>query len=354
MKLARKIINWVLLMLLAGGAVILVVYMASREGGYTEAKGTYHSPTVFAMDTTLDITIQGRDKAQAKADSAAVIAVARKIENETSMFKAGSDVQKVNAQAGVAPVQVNDSTLFLARTAVEYAQKMGGAFDVTIAPVVRLWGFYDQKYRVPSPEEVSAALRLVDYRDIVLDEANRSVMLRRKGMEMDLGGIAKGYAVSEMARVLKERGVLHALINFGGAIGAVGNKVDGQDWVVGIKDPRSEGGALMGELKINDDFVSTSGDYERYFIKGGKRYFHIFDPATGYNPVGVISTTIVGPNGTLCDTLSKILVMGVEKGLDFMKTQPEYQALIVDSSGKVFFTPQMKSKYVISVEDRVI
>ena len=353
MKATRKIINWILITLLAAGVVLVVVYLASREAGLAEPKGTYHSPTVFAMDTTLDITIQGRSAEQAKQDTAAAVALAHRIENKTSRFKPQSDIVKINSQAGVAPVKVSDETVALIKKAQEFSTRMGGAFDITVAPLVKLWGFYDQKYRIPSPQEIAQALTLVDYHKVILDEANKTVMLANKGMEIDLGGIAKGYAVGQMASLFKERGVQHALINFGGAIGAVGGRIDGKDWVVGIKDPRGQAGSLVGELNVKDGFVSSSGDYERFFIRNGKRYFHIFDPKTGYNPTEVISTTVVGPDGTTVDALSKILVLGPVRGLEFMKTQPDYEAMFIDADGQIRLTPGFKTKYAINVKDHI-
>lgn len=352
MKRTRSAVNIVLISLLALGAVVLVVYLASRESG-GEPKGTYHSPTVYAMDTILDITIQGRTTEQAKADAEAAIELAHKIEAETSQFKAQSDVSKINAQAGIAPVPVSENTLLIVKTALDYSKQMNGAFDVTVAPVVKLWGFYDQKFRVPSEQEITEALSRVGYQKVSLDEANKTVMLTEKGMAMDLGGIAKGFAVGEMVELLKERGVKHALVNFGGAIGALGKRVDGKKWVIGIKDPRGKGGDLVGEIEVEDDFVSSSGDYERYFMKDGKRYFHIFDPSTGRNPTEVISTTVVGPNAMLADTLTKILVMGRDEGLEFMKSHPDYEALVIDSAGKTFVTPNMDDKYKIQVKEQI-
>lgn len=353
MKKTKKALNIVLIALLALGTVVLVVWLASREGGYSEPKGTYHSPTVFAMDTTLDLTVQGRSTAQAKADTDAAVALAHKIEGETSRFKPRSDVEKINAQAGVAPVKVSDDTYRIIEESLKYSRLTGGAFDITVAPLVKLWGFYDQKYRVPAADEVARAKSLVDYRKVQLDPVNKTVMLADKGMQIDLGGVAKGYAVGELSQMLKARGVRHALVNFGGAVGAVGNRVDGKDWVVGIKDPRGTSGEIIGQLNLKDGFVSTSGDYERFFIKDGKRYFHIFDPATGYNPQNAMSTTVAGPSGMDADILSKIIVMGQQRAMEFMKTQPEFQGLFIDGAGKVYLTPQFKSKNAVDVKNRI-
>lgn len=354
MKHLRSIFSIVLVTIAAAGAVVLVVFLSSRGSGTGEARDTYHSPTVFAMDTTLDITIQGRTARQAKADAAAAIALARKIESHSSRFAAESDVSRINASAGASPVKVHDDTLYLVWKSIEYGKVMGGGFDITVAPIVDLWGFYDQKYRIPSQAEIDSVLPLVDYSKIVADQAAGTIFLPEKGMQIDLGGVAKGYAVQQMYRLLQQRGVNSALINFGGSVGALGRRSDGKQWVIGVKHPRGEGGALVGELRAENTFVNTSGDYERYFIKGGKRYYHIFDPATGYQPSGVISTTVVGPDAMVADILSKApFVMGLRKGLDFIKSQPGFEALAIDETGKVFYTPDMKNKYVITMMEKI-
>jgi thiamine biosynthesis lipoprotein len=349
MKKIKSIYSIILVALLAVGTVVLVVFLSNRQGGSGEPKDTYHSPTVFAMDTTLDVTIQSRGAAQARADVDAVVKVARAIEAHTSRFKTDSDVSKINADAGMAPVSVHPDTLFLVQTALDYARATNGAFDITVAPISELWGFYNQKYRLPSSQEINNLLPLVDYTKVRVDPAAGTVLLADKGMQIDLGGIAKGYAVQQMYKLLKQRGVRHALINFGGAVGALGRRSDGKQWVVGIKHPRDSGGQLLGELR-----VSSSGDYERYFIQDGKRYCHIFDPSTGYQPRRVISTTVVGPDSTAEDMLSTALfVMGPQKGLEFMKSRSKTEALIVGSAGNIYFTPKMKNKYVIEVSENI-
>jgi FAD:protein FMN transferase len=306
------------------------------------------------MDTTLDITIQGRSGKQAAADADAAIARAREIESRTSRFDPGSDVSLINKNAGTAPVSVSDETMYLVRKSIEYGRAMGGGFDITVAPVVSLWGFYDQKYRVPYQSEIDAALALVGSQKIVIDEAAGTVFLPSKGMEIDLGGVAKGYAVQQMYELLRRRGVKSALVNFGGSVGALGRRSDGKKWVVGVKHPRAEGGALVGELQVEDTFVNTSGDYERYFVKDGKRYFHIFDPATGHQPEGTMSVTVVGPDAMVADILSKApFVMGTQRGLQFIEGQEGFEALAIDSTGKVTYTPNMESEYVVTMMEHI-
>lgn len=334
--------------------VVVVVAVVVLPLLFRSRDTAYHSPTLFAMDTTLDITLEGRSKEQAKGDVAASFALVENIESLTSRFNPGSEVSRINEGAGVAPVEVSAETLDIIKNSLEYSRLTDGAFDITIAPVAKLWGFYDQNYRVPTPEEVAQARSLVDWRKVTVDEQNGTVMLTDKGMEIDLGGVAKGYAQDAVYDLLKDRGVEHGLVNFGGSVGAIGRKTDGKKWVVGIKDPRGETGTeLLGEITAENEFVSSSGDYERFFERGGKRYFHIFNPSTGYNPEGVISTTVVGPNGKITDILStSVLVLGKEKGLALLETLKNYQGLAVGSDGGVSTTPGFEA-YVITIKEHV-
>ena len=354
MKQLRSIVSIITVTVLAAGAVLLVAFLSSRGGGAGEPPGTYHSPTVFAMDTTLDITIQGRGAAQAEEDSAAAVALAREIESRTSRFKPDSDVSLINAGAGATAVTVHPDTMDLVRKSLEYATMTEGAFDITIAPVAQLWGFYDQEYRVPEASEVEAALSLVDYTKVVMNDVGGTVMLTDAGMSIDLGGVAKGYAVERMCDLLRERGVKSALVNFGGAVGAIGRRVDGRKWVIGIRHPRDDGGALVGELEVEDAFVSSSGDYERYFIRDGTRYCHLLDPATGRQPGGVISATVIGPDSTAADVVSTALfVYGTDRGMEFMAGLPRFEALVIDREGEVVYTRNMEAQYVTTMPERI-
>jgi thiamine biosynthesis lipoprotein len=351
MKHAKSLFFSILVALLAAGSIILLVFLVN--GGSGEGSGGYHSPTYFAMDTTLDITIQGRDEKLARQDVKAALQLVRKIESYTSRFKEGSDILLINEKAGSGQVRVHPETLAIIERSLELSQLSGGAFDVSVAPVVKLWGFYDQKYRVPSQQEIDNARALVDYRQIAVNGADGTVTLSRPGMEMDLGGVAKGYATGAVCDLLRDRGVKSGLVNFGGAVGAIGLRSDGKPWVVGIKSPRGNPEDLLGELKVSNEYVSSSGDYERFFIEDGKRYCHIFDPATGRQPTGVMSVTVVGPDSANADVLSTALfVLGPQKGLELLSKFGGYEAVFVDGSGKVESSKGM-SRYVIEMRPHV-
>ena len=345
MRYAKGIVSALLIALLATGSIILLVWLSGRNSS-GEGQAGYSPPTLFAMDTTLDFIILGRTDEQAKADVTAALAIAKEIEADTSLFKAGSDVSQINRMAGKAPVKVHPDTMAITSKSVEYSEKMGGALDITIAPVEQLWGFYNQKYHVPTDQELSVVLPLVNYKDIVMDPAAGTIMLKREGMMMDLGGEAKGYALGAMAAKLRERGVKNAVINFGGSVAAIGKGRKGNGWVVGVKDPRGDAGGLKGSLLITDGFVSTSGDYERFFVKDNIRYCHILDPKTGRQPRGVTGVTVAGPDPFLEDVVdTPLLVMGPEKGMPFIETQSGFDAIFVLQDGSTVMTPGIKTKY---------
>ncbi|MDD5748826.1 MAG: FAD:protein FMN transferase [Actinomycetota bacterium] len=345
MKYVKTIIKTLAILIFAGLLVTVPLLMRGHSS-------TYHSPTIFTMDTTLDITIEGRGK-NSKNDAEACFEVARRIESKTSRFKKESDVSKINKLAGISPVKVSDDTFQIINRSFELSKLTDGAFDITIAPVMKIWGFYGKKYKIPETSEIKEALELVGWKKVKIDSASRTVMLTKKGMEIDLGGIAKGYALDELCRTLRKRGVRSALVNFGGSIGVVGKRPDGKDWVIGIRNPRGQGADILGEVRVKNCFISTSGDYERFFTKNNKRYFHIFDPSTGFNPENTISATVIGSSGTTTDAFSTALVvMGAENGIPFMDGMKNYSCLVVDSNGKVLKSKNMK-EYVIGLKGRI-
>lgn len=345
MRYAKGIVSALLIAALATGSIILLVWLSGRNSTGRNESG-YAPPTLFAMDTTLDFIIRGRGEEQAKKDVAAAYALAKDIEAHASLFEPESDVSKVNAGAGKSAVKVQADALYMVEKSVEYGDKTGGAFDITITPVEALWGFYDQKYRVPSDVEIASALQLVNYKDIVVDHNASTVMLKKTGMRMDLGGVAKGYAVEVMCKLLERRGVKSALVNFGGAVGTIGKRANGGAWVVGIRSARGQSGDLAGSMLVSDNYVSSSGDYERFFIRNGVRYCHILDPRTGKQPGGVVSVTVVGSNSTVNDILSTALfVMGPSIGKQFIETQSGCDALFIEDDTKTEITPGMTAKY---------
>jgi thiamine biosynthesis lipoprotein len=190
---------------------------------------------------------------------------------------------------------------------------------------------------VPSDDERRRTLPLINYRAVELDARTRSIRYHQTGMRINLGGIAKGYAVERGAHLLRERGVWHAHLNAGGDSRVVGDR-RGQPWMIGVRNPR-ERDAVVARLPLVDEAISTAGDYERFFDRDGVRYHHILDPSTGLPSTGVRSVTVIGPDATMTDGLdTAVFVMGVRRGMALIASLPEYEAIIVDDSGKLFYS----------------
>lgn len=256
----------------------------------------------------------------------------REIEDRMSANRDGTDVDAVNRAAGDHPVKVHPDVLAVLGDALKFAALSGGALDPTIGPLVKLWNIGTDDARVPAPEEIAAALPLVDYRDVVVDEAAGTVFLARAGMRLDLGAMAKGYAADEVARIIAARGISRAIVDLGGNIMAVGERQDGQSWRIGVQDPSSERGEHIGIVAVRNKTLVTSGVYERFFIApDGVRYHHILSSEDGY-PVknGLLSVTIVADKSMDADCLSTaVFALGPEKGRKLVESLPGVEAIFI-------------------------
>jgi len=234
----------------------------------------------------------------------------KRIDSLLSKYERNSEVSRLNNSGELA---VSNDTIYILRKSREFNLYSDGAFDVTIAPLMDIWGFTDKKYHLPKDTEIKKTLELVGDDKIIFNDTNNVVKFVLPGMKIDLGAIAKGYAVDCAVKKLKEAGIKSCLINAGGQIYALGDKF-GQPWKVAVKNPRGKG--ITDYLMLKDEAVATSGDYEQYFLAKGKRYSHIFDPRTGYPAESkVISVTIIAPDGLTADALAtSIFVLGKSKG----------------------------------------
>ena len=297
------------------------------------------SHTFFAMDTVMTVTVPDANSALLTACEEEV----RRLEALFSVTDEASEIARLNAAGKAA---LSDETAAVLRFALDMGDKTGGALDVTLYPVVRAWGFTTAAgdYRVPDDDELAALTALVDWRQVALEGAEASLP---EGAMVDLGAVVKGYASDRLAALLREGGTGSALIDLGGNICCVGAKQNGKAWRIGIRDPKDTSG-FVGALSVTDKAVVTSGSYERFFTaEDGAVYGHIFDPATG-RPAdsGVISATVVGENGMLCDALSTALyVMGVEKAGELLKTIDGVDAVLVDEDGVLWITRGLKDAF---------
>ena len=315
-------------------SALLFLTGCSAESSPEPVQGTF-----FAMDTMMDFTIYGESGLIKQSES-----LIASLESLVSVTDANSELYAIN-QTGSGTLTGKASSLM--EQALEICRRTDGALDLSIYPIVRAWGFTTGSYQVPDEAEIQALLPLVDYRKIQYDAATGTVTLP-EGMEIDLGSVAKGYAGQLAAQMLREHGVQSALLNLGGNVQTVGAKPDGSPWQIGIKDPQGEDAMMV--LSVEDQAVVTSGGYERYFEQDGQTYWHIMDPSTGHPAdSGLISVTIVGDEGVVCDGLSTALfVMGLEKAADLWAQSGDFEAVFVTASGEVYITEGLRDRFALT------
>ncbi|KAF5054642.1 ApbE family protein [anaerobic digester metagenome] len=301
------------------------------------AEANMHEMTTFAMDTVMLFTIYHENGEQILTDTEQEI---RRLERLFSVTLKDSEISKLNQQSGLDAVKLSGDTEEVLRRGKEIGELTNQAFDIAISPVVKAWGFTtDGEKHVPAQETLERLLPLTNIDDLVIDENASTAQLLKKGMSVDLGGIAKGYASDKIAALLKEKGVNSALFSLGGNIGAIGTKPNGENWKVAIENPLNAND-YVGLLTIQDCFVITSGGYQRFFEENGKRYHHIIDSNTGYPADrGLLSVTIISKDGTKADGLSTALfVMGLDKAVQLWRSSNDFEAVFVTEDGRVIAT----------------
>jgi len=287
------------------------------------------------MGTRVAVELWSEDAALATRAMEAVIAEMRRTDALMSTYRPESQLSAVNAHAFERPVTVDPEIIEVVARSFDFSRMSGGAFDVTYASVGYLYDY--RAHQRPSGEQVAAALPTIDYRQVQVDRERNTIRFLRPGMRIDLGGIAKGYAVDRSIEMLRELGIEHAMVNAGGDTRLLGDR-RGKPWIVGVRDPRNEG-RMVTRLPLENEAISTSGDYERYFEEDGVRYHHILVPGTGDVARAVRSATIIGPDATLTDGLSTtVFVLGVERGMELVSRLPGVEAVIVDKDGRIFYS----------------
>ena len=301
---------------------------------------------VFAMDTYMSLTAYGSNSEEA------VSKAVQEINRLDAMFSVGnedSDVTKINENGSG---EVSEETAFIMNRAMQVSEKTNGAFDITIYPLMELWGFTTKNYRVPESNEIAEALKSVSYTNV---SVNGQQVALTGGSSIDLGGIAKGYTSSRVIQIMKDCGIEHAIVNLGGNVQVLGTKTDGSDWRVAIQNPASEN-SYLGILSTADKAVITSGGYERYFEQDGQVYHHIIDPQTGYpSDSDLTSVTIVCSDGTIADALSTALFV---KGLDGAKElyrsgAIDFDMILFDGS-RVYVSEGIASGFSTGMDKEII
>ncbi len=285
----------------------------------------------FLMSTIVEITVVGTEEQSRQAMMLAFEEI-RRIDGLMSVYNPDSEVSRVNEAAGEFAVRVSADTLEVVSESLRIARLTNGAMDITVAPLMELWGFGNGENRVPPDDELQEKLLLVDYRKVLADADSSTVRLDLPGMRIDVGGIAKGYAVDSAIRVMKEAGIRNALISAGGDIYAMGAPPGKESWKIGIRHPRARAD-LLGILELKDRAVATSGDYENFFEVDGKRYCHIMDPGTGRPVQGIMSVTILADTAAEADALATaIFPLGADKGMKLIESLEGVDGIMVTGS----------------------
>lgn len=319
-----------------------------RQGGTDEV--TSESRDIFAMDTYMTVTAYGADAKEAVDDAEAEI---NRLDQLLSTGDEESEIARLNVNKSGT---LSEDGGYLVERALELYDETDGAFDIAVYPIMQAWGFPTKQFQVPEQSTLDALLPLTDAGLIRYDAGTREISFEQDGMEIDLGGIAKGYTSSRIVDIFKEHGITSGLINLGGNVQVLGGKMDGTDWRVAVQSP-DDSDEYVGILSIRDKAVITSGGYERYFEQDGVTYHHIIDPATGYPAeTGLKSVTVVSSDGTLADGLStSLFVMGKDKACEFWKAHSdEFDFILMADDNTLYVSEGIADAFSSDYDTEVI
>lgn len=302
----------------------------------------------FLLGTIVDISLYDkRDEAiiDKAFDRIREIEAKMTINNATT-----SEIIDLNNASGISEVKLSSDTFKVLERGKYYSELTNGRFDITVGSIVKLWNIGTDYAAVPEPDILEQKRELIDYKKLQLDRSKLTAKLEDKGMQVDLGAIAKGYAADEVAKVLKENGVQHAVINLGGNVLTVGGNLQNKPWKIGIQDPFNPRGEYLGIITVQDETVVTSGTYERYFEQNGKIYHHILDPRTGYPvendiaSVSIITTKSIDGDGNS----TSVLLLGLEEGMKLIESQAGVDAIFITYDKKLYITSGIKDRFTVT------
>lgn len=280
------------------------------------------------MWTKFEIVAYGTERPRLVAAANAAFEEIDRLDRQMSNYSQGSDLTHINRTAAKAKVRVEKELFELLKLALDYSRTTDGTFDITVGPLMKVWGFFKGQGRLPEPNELKTVLAKTGYAHVTLDTRARTIRFDREGVELDLGGIAKGYAVDKAAEILRESGVTAALITCGSSIVAIGAPPGEPSWRVDVSNPLDPSNRLTS-IELKDQALSTSGCYEKIFTLNGKTYCHIMDPRTGYPIQEMLSATVLTPRGVDAEVFSKaLMVLGVEKAKNFVKQRKDIRAIL--------------------------
>jgi len=310
-----------------------------------------YSKVEFLMDTVVEIKVYHKRKAEAEKAINSSMEEMKRVEQKMSCFFSGSEVSRINKDAFLEEkkgsllvegwIPISDELFSLLEESVLLSKLTKGCFDITIYPLWKIWKFEGENIEVPGKGKIERVLKLVAYKNMILQ--NGKISFAKKGMGIDLGGIAKGYAVDAAIKVLKDKNINSAIVNAGGDMYVLGRK-QGKSWRIGIRHPRREG-EILGTIEVEDKAIVTSGDYERFFFSGGKKYHHIINPKTGYPADECQSVTIVAKEATFADGLATgIFILGPKEGMALIENLEGVEGVIVNKEGDVSVSSGLVSK----------
>ena len=291
------------------------------------------------MGNRFDLGVVGDDEVKANQALEKAIIEIKRIEALLSTYQANSQINQVNSNAGISPVKVDEEVFNLVERAQRISELTQGAFDLSYGSLDKsLWNFDQNMKQLPSKELAKNAVHLINFKNILLDRANETIFLAKKGMRIGFGGIGKGYAADQAKKVLVKEGFMNGVVNASGDMCAWGKRADGDDWTVGISNPDFPMDVLS-EFSLNESAVATSGNYEKFVLIDGQKYSHTIHPKTGFPMQGIKSVTVFAPFAELADALTTpIAVMGVEVGLHLMNQMKGVACIIIDDANQVFST----------------
>jgi thiamine biosynthesis lipoprotein len=301
------------------------------------------------MGTEVRVSVWTADEARAETAASAVFREFDRLDAMMSVWKDGSDIVRLNAAAGEHAVPVSAETREVLQIAHQISEQTSGSFDVTFAALSGLWKFdyQDKDNSVPDPKEIAKRLPLINYRDLVVDDRAGTAMLRRKGMRVNLGGIGKGYAVDRAVDIMRRSGLRDFMIQSGGDMYVAGRRGD-RAWRLGIRDPRGPADRVFATLDLTDGTFSTSGDYERFFMKDGRRYHHIIDVRSGEPARLCRSVTLVTDRAVIADALAKgVFILGPDAGMALIERTPGVQGVIVGAKNEVSISSGLRDRLIL-------
>ena len=322
------------------GLVALLVGCASVPG---QSDPVVVKRAQMQMGTLVSITVVARNEAVAHAAATAGFAEIRRLEELLSTWISTSELSRVNASAGIKPIHVSTDTLAVVRRAMQAAEMTDGGFNIAIGPAVEAWSVTDGQ-RIPAESELDALRPLVDLQAVHVDVREQTIYLDKAGMRIDVGGIGKGYAADQAVEALRRAGAIAGVVALSGDIKTFGRMPGGKKFPVGIQHPRKDG-SVLAWIDLEDEAISTAGDYERFFERDGVRYHHILDPRTLQPARSCQSVTVVAREGIWADGLDTgIFVMGVELGMQLVEALPDVEAIIVDAEGHVHVSSGLRDR----------